>query len=104
MTKKENRNKTTDNFPGRLFLRFKEIKLMCPEKHSIYFNCNGITLKQNKTHTEEHQLIKGPNGLIILPASGNFQVSRTLDFNRGDFTGLMFYVIALNFKGTRSAS
>lgn len=69
-----------DDFEVRYYLGFKEMKLIYPEEHSIYFHSNGIILEQEKkSHREEYQIIKGLDRFMASVASGNFQVSRVLD-------------------------
>lgn len=57
--------------------KFNKITLLYPEKQPTYFSCTGITLEQQQQQqpqncSEEHQLIKRPNGLIMLPGPESF--------------------------------
>lgn len=63
-----------DDFEVRSYLGFKEMKLIYPEEHSIYFHSNDIILevKVGGSHIEEYQIMKGLDRFLELVASGSF--------------------------------
>jgi hypothetical protein len=68
---KERREKKNNMgvFKIRYYLRFREMRLICPEEHSIYFHWIGIVLAQEeKSHrrisaNERARWVHGDGGL-----------------------------------------
>lgn len=82
-----------DDFEVRCYPGFKEMKLIYPEEHSIYFHSNGIILEQEKnSHIEEYQIMKGLDRFMVLVASGSFQVSWVLNSPIKDFRDSYFFL------------